>query len=42
MKYINFNSNYEKEVYDLYCDFQKEDDFYKAMSYEEFSNHLRY
>ena len=36
MKFINYNSNYEKQVYDLYCGFQKEEDFFKAMSYEEF------
>ena len=40
MKYINYVSGYENQIYDLYCDFQKEDDFYKAMSYEEFSWNL--
>ena len=40
MKYVNYNSSYEKQVYELYCDFQKEEDFYKAMSYEEFCGHL--
>ena len=40
MQFINYNSNYQKQVYDLYCDFQKEEDFYKAMSYEEFVGHL--
>lgn len=40
MKIINYDAIYEKQVYDLYCDFQKEDDFYKQMSLEEFQRHL--
>lgn len=40
MNIIKFNSSYEKQVYDLYCDFQKEDDFYKVMTLDEFQNHL--
>ena len=40
MEFIKYNSKYDNQIYDLYCDFQKEDDFYKAMSFEEFSGYL--
>ena len=40
MQYINYDSKYQKQVYDLYCGFQKEEDFFKAMSYEEFCGHM--
>lgn len=40
MEFKVFDSCYEKEVYDLYCDFRNEDDFFKIMTFEEFSNHL--
>lgn len=40
MEFKVFEEKFEREVYDLYCDFRNEDDFYKVMSYEQFSNHL--
>ena len=40
MEFIKYNDSFKKQVYDLYCDFQKEDDFYKQMTEEEFNGHL--
>lgn len=40
MEFKVFEEKYERAVYDLYCDFRDEDDFYKVMSYEQFSSHL--
>ena len=40
MEFIKYNSSYNNQIYDLFCDFQKEDDFYKVMSQEEFNAHV--
>ena len=40
MEIIKYDSSYEKQIYDLYCDFRAEDDFYKEMTFEEFSGYL--
>lgn len=40
MEYIKYNNKYDKQMYDLFCDFQKEDNFYKDHTYEEFRNRL--
>ena len=40
MEYIKYNNKYDKQMYDLFCDFQQEDNFYKDHTYEEFRNRL--
>lgn len=40
MDFKIFNSIYEKQIYDLYCDFRDEEDFFKELSFEEFSSRL--
>ena len=40
MKFINYDSKYQKQIYDLYCDFREEDDFYKILTFEQFSKNL--
>ena len=38
--YINYNPSYNDKMYELFCDFQKEDNFYKEHTYEEFKERL--
>lgn len=40
MEFKTFSSVYEQQIYDLYCNFREEDDFFKIMSFEEFQGHL--
>lgn len=40
MQYRNYQTNDALKVFNLYDEFQKEDDFYKKMDYEEFKSHL--
>lgn len=40
MKYVNFNKEYKKEVYQLFCDFQKEEEFYKPLTEEQLDYYL--
>ena len=40
VKYVNFETKYEQQVYELYCNFRDEEDFYKIMSFDEFKGHL--
>lgn len=42
MDFKVFESKYERQVYDLYCEFRNEDDFYKIMDFEQFKDHLFY
>jgi len=38
MNYVNYEEQYNKGIYELYSDFQKEEDFVKEMKEEEFCN----
>lgn len=40
MNYIRFNKKYEEAVYNLYCNFRNEEDFYYEYSKDDFNNHL--
>lgn len=36
MEYIKYNEKYNKDMYELFSDFQKEDEFYMEHTYEQF------
>ena len=40
MEYIQYNNKYDKKMYDLFCDFQKEDNFYMEHTYDQFRARL--
>lgn len=40
MQYLQFNDSRKKDVYELFCEFQKEDNFYQEMDFEKFDKHL--
>jgi len=40
MEFIKFKDEYKQGAYELFCDFQKEDDFYMAHTFEEFDNRV--
>ena len=40
MEFISYNDSYDKQMYDLFVDFQKEDNFYMEQSFEQFKDRL--
>lgn len=40
MEYITYSDNYNKQMYELFCDFQKEENFYMEHTYEAFLDRL--
>lgn len=40
MEYCKFNDSYKEGVYQLFADFQKEDNFYKELSFEEYDERV--
>ena len=40
MEYQNYQPQDQKEIYELFCDFQKEECFYKDLTFDEFANRL--
>lgn len=40
MEFKNYSKEYAKQVYELYCDFRDEDDFFKILTFEQFSDIL--
>ncbi len=40
MEYIGYKISCNQEIFELYCEFQKEENFFKRMNYEQFAKHL--
>lgn len=40
IKYLKYEKKYQKEMYELFDEFVKEENFFKALSFEEFSDRL--
>ncbi len=40
MEFVKYNEKFNKDIYGLYADFQKEEDFFKEMTEEEFTKFL--